>query len=131
MSAGLLYLGRRDVLSVLARLDPPLNLDGMPPTPEAYLGWSTPNGGAARSLSMPGGLDGGDGGLGVKIINSSLSNQTSGLPRASGLTLLFDRETARIDAIIGKTQAHIGLLRERRAALISAAVTGKMDVRNS
>jgi type I restriction enzyme S subunit len=43
----------------------------------------------------------------------------------------LDRETARMDATIGKTQAHIGLLRERRAALISAAVTGKIDVREA
>jgi type I restriction enzyme S subunit len=42
-----------------------------------------------------------------------------------------DRETARIDAIVGKTQAHIELLRERRVALISAAVTGKIDVREA
>lgn len=41
----------------------------------------------------------------------------------------LDRETARIDALVGKVQAAIERLEEYRAALISAAVTGKIDVR--
>jgi restriction endonuclease S subunit len=41
----------------------------------------------------------------------------------------LDRETARIDALIAKVQEATGLLRELRVALISAAVTGKIDVR--
>lgn len=41
----------------------------------------------------------------------------------------LDRETARIDALIGKVRESVGLLREYRTALISAAVTGKIDVR--
>jgi len=39
------------------------------------------------------------------------------------------RETARIDVLIGKVRESINLLREYRTALISAAVTGKVDVR--
>ena len=39
------------------------------------------------------------------------------------------RETARIDAVALKTQALIDRLREKKAALISAAVTGRIDVR--
>ena len=42
----------------------------------------------------------------------------------------LDRETAKIDALIGKIEKAIGLLKEYRTALISAAVTGKMDVRD-
>jgi len=43
----------------------------------------------------------------------------------------LDRQTARIDHIIEKTQRSIDLLRERRSALITAAVTGKIDLRGS
>jgi type I restriction enzyme S subunit len=41
----------------------------------------------------------------------------------------LDRETAKIDALITKIQAAIDKLKEYRTALISAAVTGKIDVR--
>jgi type I restriction enzyme S subunit len=43
--------------------------------------------------------------------------------------VFLDRETAKIDALIGKIQKGIALLKEYRSALISAAVTGKIDVR--
>jgi type I restriction enzyme, S subunit len=42
----------------------------------------------------------------------------------------LDRETAKIDELIAEAQHAIALLQERRTALISAAVTGKIDVRN-
>lgn len=42
----------------------------------------------------------------------------------------LDRETARIDAIIAKTRGQIAKFHEYRTALISAAVTGKIDVRD-
>jgi type I restriction enzyme S subunit len=41
----------------------------------------------------------------------------------------LDRETAKIDALVRKVREHIEKLREYRTALISAAVTGKIDVR--
>ena len=41
----------------------------------------------------------------------------------------IDRETVKIDALIGKIHQHIEKLREYRTAMISAAVTGKIDVR--
>ncbi|CAJ2376379.1 MAG: Type I restriction-modification system, specificity subunit S [Arenicellales bacterium IbO2] len=40
----------------------------------------------------------------------------------------IDRETARVDGLIEKIEKSINLLREHRTALISAAVTGKIDV---
>ncbi|MEK8227328.1 restriction endonuclease subunit S [Oerskovia sp. M15] len=43
----------------------------------------------------------------------------------------LDEQTSRIDALIAKTQEHIGLAKERRAALITAAVTGQIDVRTA
>jgi len=45
------------------------------------------------------------------------------------IATFLDRETARIDALIEKVRQSIDLLREYRTALISAAVTGKIDVR--
>lgn len=41
----------------------------------------------------------------------------------------LDRETAQIDALSAKARQMIDVLKERRQALISAAVTGKIDVR--
>ncbi len=41
----------------------------------------------------------------------------------------LDQERCRISSLISEAEAGIDLLRERRAALISAAVTGKIDVR--
>jgi type I restriction enzyme, S subunit len=44
---------------------------------------------------------------------------------------LLDVETAKIDRLIAKVRAAIDKLNEYRAALISAAVTGKIDVREA
>lgn len=43
----------------------------------------------------------------------------------------FRERTARIDALIAKTEQHIALANERRSALIAAAVTGQIDVRTA
>jgi type I restriction enzyme S subunit len=43
----------------------------------------------------------------------------------------LDQETAKINALIAKTQETIKKLKEYRTALISAAVTGKIDVRET
>ena len=43
----------------------------------------------------------------------------------------LDRETAELDAAIADAREAIALSRERRAALISAVVTGKIDVRGA
>jgi type I restriction enzyme S subunit len=42
----------------------------------------------------------------------------------------LDHETAKMDALLEKAKNGIELLQERRTALISAAVTGKIDVRD-
>tara|TARA_R110001599_G_C12276626_1_gene662555 strand:- start:20126 stop:20845 length:720 start_codon:yes stop_codon:yes gene_type:complete len=49
---------------------------------------------------------------------------------AETIANFLDHETAKIDTLIEKQQQQIKLLQERRTALISAAVTGKIDVRN-
>jgi type I restriction enzyme, S subunit len=41
---------------------------------------------------------------------------------------LLDSETTKIDSVIGKIREGVEKLKEYRAALISAAVTGKIDV---
>ena len=46
------------------------------------------------------------------------------------IAAFLDKETTKIDALIEKCETAIELLKERRTALISAAVTGKIDVRN-
>jgi type I restriction enzyme S subunit len=53
------------------------------------------------------------------------------LPEQRGIAAYLDREMARLDALAGKVRAAIERLREYRAALISATVTGKVDVRGA
>jgi restriction endonuclease S subunit len=50
-------------------------------------------------------------------------------PEQSAIFIALDRTTARIDALISKTKLSIDLLKEHRSALITAAVTGKIDLR--
>jgi type I restriction enzyme S subunit len=45
------------------------------------------------------------------------------------IAAFLDRETAKIDALVKKVREAIDRLKELRVALISAAVTGKIDVR--
>jgi type I restriction enzyme S subunit len=45
------------------------------------------------------------------------------------LSAAFDQATVKIDTLIAETERFIELARERRAALITAAVTGQIDVR--
>ncbi len=47
------------------------------------------------------------------------------------ITDYLDRETLRLDTIISKTERSIELLKERRSALITAAVTGQIDLREA
>lgn len=51
------------------------------------------------------------------------------LPEQLEIALFIDTECARLDALTAEAIRGIALLKERRSALISAAVTGKIDVR--
>ena len=51
------------------------------------------------------------------------------LREQGAIAIFVDRETTRIDALINRIKRAIDHLREFRTALISAAVTGKIDVR--
>lgn len=47
------------------------------------------------------------------------------------ITDYLDKGTGRLDSLIGKTERSIELLKERRSALITAAVTGQIDLREA
>jgi type I restriction enzyme S subunit len=47
------------------------------------------------------------------------------------IATFLDRETTKLDTLNQKSSRSIDLLREHRTALISAAVTGKIDVREA
>ncbi len=75
------------------------------------------------------------GALGATIMGINIRDLKRALialpPRAEQHTIavFLERETARLDALTAKVRAAIDRLREYRTALISAAVTGKIDVR--
>ena len=54
-----------------------------------------------------------------------------GLEEQAAIADYLDRFTARIDTLIAKTERSIELLCEHRIALITAAVIGKIDLRNA
>lgn len=47
------------------------------------------------------------------------------------IAAFLDNETAKFDALTAEANRAIALLQEHRSALISAAVTGKIDIRNA
>ena len=49
-------------------------------------------------------------------------------PEQTAIAEFLDLETAKIDTLTAEAQSFIDLLQERRSALISAAVTGQIDV---
>src|SRR5205823_1253008 len=123
----LLYLNRREVEQACAQLDPvavvsralALHSCGEAVVPdEAYLAWTNPHGEGARSLNMPGWVGGSTAVAGTKIINGNAANSARGLPRASGLTLLFDPTTARISCVL--EAAYVSSLRTASVTALSA-----------
>ncbi|RZD17141.1 MAG: restriction endonuclease subunit S [Candidatus Acididesulfobacter guangdongensis] len=74
-------------------------------------------------------------GIGLRHLQKDFFyNMSIYLPATSeqlGIVSYIDRETTKIDTLIEKSHRSIKLLRERRKALISAAVTGKIDVREA
>jgi N-[(2S)-2-amino-2-carboxyethyl]-L-glutamate dehydrogenase len=105
---GLLYLGCGDVQLACSKVDVVEVVraalvayeSGRAELPEeAYLAWTTPSGGHARSLNMPGWLRLTADVAGTKIINSNPRNPVeSSADRANGLTALFDCETGVVVA---------------------------------
>lgn len=90
---------------------------------EAYLGWQTSNGFGARSLAMQGMLTGANRtAIGLKVINGSLENVERGLPRSQGLTMVFDKETAR--PLVLMEAAYISALRTAAVTAATAQALG-------
>ena len=75
------------------------------------------------------------GGMGVPhLFQEDLNKFYIPLPRLEEqhtIAAFLDHETQKIDTLITKPRHTIDLLKERRTALISAAVTGKIDVREA
>lgn len=70
----------------------------------------------------------------LNISQSDIVNLPMALPpvdKQRRILTHLDDQTARIDALITKTQEHIAFAKERRAALITAAVAGQLDVRTA
>ena len=118
MNDAILYLTRAEVELACRELDPValmrqafcLHGSGMTRLPdEAYLSWTNSLGERVRSLSMPGYLDAPFSAAGTKIINSNPANITRGIPRASGVTILFDADSTRVRCIMDS--AYISSLR--------------------
>jgi ornithine cyclodeaminase/alanine dehydrogenase-like protein (mu-crystallin family) len=131
---GLRYLTRAEVVRAAGELDPVavvrdalvLHASGRTTLPdEAYLGWETTDGRSARGLALPGALWGPEPALGVKLINSSLANPDRGLPRAQGLTVVFDRETAYPVALM--EAAYLSALRTSAYSVLSVRLLGPPD----
>lgn len=59
---------------------------------------------------------------GLKLARPPIQEQNN-------IVAFLKKETQQVDALIDEALSGIGLLKERRSALISAAVTGKIDVR--
>jgi len=69
----------------------------------------------------------------VKVSQNSIRSWLVALPpflEQQAIASYLDRETTKIDALIAKIREDIEKLKEYRTALISAAVTGKIDVCN-
>jgi ornithine cyclodeaminase len=90
---------------------------------EAYLAWEHA-GRPLRSLSMPGAVEGWPG---VKVVNASPANPARGLPRASGLTVLFDPATGRPAAVL--EGARISCLRTAAATAVAVDLLGAAPIR--
>jgi type I restriction enzyme S subunit len=67
-------------------------------------------------------------GLGLEDLRNQVVPSPS-LAEQSVIVAFLDDQTARFANLIREAEAAIALLQERRIALISAAVTGKIDVR--
>lgn len=133
-SENLLYLTSQEVRSICKEIDSialmreVFRLHGSSDTvlpEEAHLTWKTMRNERVRSLSMPGYLGGKFRVAGTKIINSNPENRRRGLPRANGLTLLFDEETVRVICVMDG-----GYISALRTASVSMLCIGLLSVKS-
>jgi ornithine cyclodeaminase len=131
----LLYLDAAQVAGLCRQIDP---LDAVTDaflavragragiTPEAALRWSAGDGTAARSLILPAWHSDA---YGCKIINACIGNPDRGLPRAHGLIILADPDTAAPVCVM--EGAHISALRTAAVSLTALrAVRDLAEVRH-
>jgi ornithine cyclodeaminase/alanine dehydrogenase-like protein (mu-crystallin family) len=123
---GLLYLSSSDIAKACAGIDPLRCVTGAllqhaegtaRVGDEGTLRWSPAEGQSARTLNMPG-LLAAPAVVGTKIINANTGNPDNGLPRADGLTILFDPSTARPSVIL--QAAEISALRTAAVSTLAA-----------
>jgi ornithine cyclodeaminase/alanine dehydrogenase-like protein (mu-crystallin family) len=95
---------------------------------EAYLLWRTARKETVRSLSMPAYVGGTFNAAGTKIINSNVRNSARGLPRASGLTVLFDSSTGEVISIM--EGAHISAMRTASVTFLSVGLLTGRPIRD-
>jgi ornithine cyclodeaminase/alanine dehydrogenase-like protein (mu-crystallin family) len=133
----ILYLARADVEAVCDDIDSVALVEevfgahgaGESILPnEAYLGWQNGHDHAVRSLNMPGYLGGAFRAAGTKIINSNPANPVQGVPRASGVTLLFDTETARVRCIM--EGSYISALRTASVSMLALRLLAPPKIRS-
>ncbi|MDY7086145.1 MAG: ornithine cyclodeaminase [Actinomycetota bacterium] len=82
---------------------------------EAYLRWDVGDG-WARSLTLPAALGAPPHTAGIKVINGNIANPGRGMPRASGLILLFDVETGQVTTVMAAAR-----ISAMRTAAVSVA----------
>jgi ornithine cyclodeaminase len=128
---GILYLCQKEVEAICRQIDTVsvmrdlFMLHGAGKTilpDEAYLAWTNANGEEVRSLNMPGYVFGSGGVAGTKIINSNPFNVLRGLPRASGLTVLYDSFSTRVICIM--EAAHLSSLRTASVTCLAVELLG-------
>ncbi|MHC1761070.1 MAG: restriction endonuclease subunit S [Negativicutes bacterium] len=69
--------------------------------------------------------------IGMSVIENLVIPVPPLLSEQQAIAAFIDCETGKIDALVTKVEEAIGKLKEYRSALISAAVTGKIDVREA
>jgi len=125
----ILYLSQKDVARACQELDSvaiirevfKMHNAGQTILPdEAYLGWTNDRSESVRSLNMPSYVGGSLEIAGTKIINGNISNPRRGLPRASGLTLLYDKTSVRITCIL--EGAYLSSLRTASVTALAADI---------
>lgn len=145
----LLYLSAAQVRTLIEKVDPVavaeetllrISAGRAGIAPETALRWTAPDGTAARSLVLPAWSEDS---YGCKIINACIGNLSRGMPRAQGLILLHDAETAvpicvmegatisalRTAAVsIAALRATDRLLRTRTAALLGCGQQARMHL---
>lgn len=122
----ILYLSRKEVQQACREIDSvavirevfSMHGSGQTVLPdEAYLSWTNERGESVRSLNMPGYIGGSLRIAGTKIINANIRNPLCGLPRASGLTVLYDDMSVRVVCIM--EGAYLSSLRTASVSALS------------